>query len=104
MGKTVKEEAEVVEQEVVAAEAPTDTDDAATLPDPVEDEDSEANPVDVDEDQADFGEEPVDEEPALHPEAKRALEQEYPVLREHGSHNAAMKGLQTSPGYDPTKL
>lgn len=101
MGKTVKEEAEVVEQEVVAAEAPTNTDDAATLPDPVE-EGQEADPVD--EDQADFGEEPVDEEPALHPEAKRALEQEYPVLREHGSHNAAMKGLQTSPGYDPTKL
>lgn len=49
-------------------------------------------------------EEVDDGEPALHPEAKKALEAEYPVLREHGSHNAAVNGLQTSPGYDPSKL
>lgn len=39
-------------------------------------------------------------------EAKAALESEYPVLREHGSHNAAVNGLQSdaSGGYDRSKL
>lgn len=39
-------------------------------------------------------------------EVKKSLEAEYPVLQEHGSHNAAMKGLQTdaSGSYDRSKL
>lgn len=39
-------------------------------------------------------------------EVKGALEAEYPVLREHGTHDAAMKGLQTdaSGSYDRSKL
>jgi hypothetical protein len=36
----------------------------------------------------------------------QALEDKYPVLREHGTHNAAVTGLQTdaSGGYDHSKL
>lgn len=96
MGKTKSEEAEVVEEATLPP-----VDDAATLPDPAEPEEEtlpEDKPVE------DFSDELVEEEPTLNADAKQVLEATYPVLREHGSHNAAMKGLQTSPGYDPTKL
>lgn len=44
--------------------------------------------------------------PTLPGEVKEALEAEYPVLREHGTHDAAMKGLQTdaSGSYTPPGL
>ena len=46
---------------------------------------------------------PADEEL---PDNVAPLEAEYPVLQKHGSHDAAMKGLQTdaSGGYDRSKL
>ena len=39
-------------------------------------------------------------------EVKESLEAEYPVLRTHGTHDAAIKGLQTdaSGSYDRSKL
>lgn len=54
---------------------------------------------------------PADEElpdnvAPLPDEVKKSIEAEYPVLQKHGSHDAAMKGLQTdaSGGYDRSKL
>lgn len=54
----------------------------------------------------DLDEEDLLEAPSLPSEVKDALEAEYPVLREHGTHDAAMKGLQTdaSGTYTPPGL
>lgn len=50
----------------------------------------------ADEDDAEKGDEAEEEMTArLPPEAKKMLEKEFPILQEHGSHNAAMSGLQT---------
>lgn len=48
---------------------------------------------------------PEDVQP-LPTEVKKSLEAEYPVLQTHGTHDAAMKGLQTdaSGSYDRSKL
>lgn len=66
--------------------------------------DSEEVPAELSEDE----EAPVsaEEAPKLPAEVKGALEAEYPVLKQHGTHDAAMKGLQTdaSGGYDRSKL
>lgn len=42
----------------------------------------------------------------LEPEARKVLEDEYPMLKGHGTHDAAVKGLQTdaSGSYDRSKL
>lgn len=74
------------ETETVQADDEAGEDDEElTAEDPVSAEDAEA-----------ANEEPVEETPV-------PAETAAPLMN-HGTHNAAVNGLQTSPGYDPSKL
>lgn len=103
MGKTNSPKPETAEE----AETPQ-IDEAETSPpvdqDLLEKEEADAEVKPEVEPYEELETEAAEQEAELNPEAKRVLEANYPVLREHGSHNAAVNGLQTSPGYDPTKL
>lgn len=82
--------------------AKTDPSDTRSEDAPGEDEGSPEEGEDIGADYAGELEGPVE----LPDPITQALEDKYPVLREHGTHNAAVTGLQTdaSGGYDHSKL
>ena len=106
-----EQEVPVTEEAAEQAAAPEQTDaEHREEPETPEDEelqddgpDSEEVPEELSELEDDVEEAPA---PALPAEAKEVLENEYPVLKDHGTHNVAMKGLQTdaSGSYDRSKL
>lgn len=80
------------------------TEDTAAAETPVTEEQAaaEEEPEEAEQDEAEASEE-ASEEPVAE-EVEVDDSEPAPPPAAHGTHNAAVNGLQTSPGYDPSKL